>query len=262
MRDSPAYLTRRGSDLVLKASGLRKSFARGLARAAEGTIALRDVDLELRYGEIVGVAGCEAAGKTTLLQCLSGFLRRDAGRIDVYGEPLDEGGRDPRIAYVPAVPLFYPFLTVRDVLEYRAARKIVRVTPGEEVDWALRTFELEQLAQCHISLLSRETIRRVAIAEAMIDSPAVVLADTSVPDGYREFVDDSMRALARCAETGTAVVVASRDAVAVASVATRLLMLDRGRLTRAFQLYSFGEHAVEDVPGWNRGARFVAERVH
>ena len=107
---------------VLTLRGVAKTFARGLARAARRTAALCEVDLDLAPGEIVALNGADGAGKTTLLQCASGLLRVDAGEVRWFGDAFPGGGIVPGVAFVPAVPVFYPFLTVRDVLAYRASR--------------------------------------------------------------------------------------------------------------------------------------------
>lgn len=65
--------------------GLRKSFLAGVQGCHARARVLRDVDLEIRTGEIVGVHGAVGSGKTTLLLCLAGLLKPDAGTITVCG---------------------------------------------------------------------------------------------------------------------------------------------------------------------------------
>lgn len=242
---------------VLSVRGLRKSFARGLARAARRTVALSSVDLELRRGEVLGVVGPEGAGKTTLLQCVCGLLRSDGGEILLHGESFAGGGCIPQIAYVPAVPVFYPFLTVRDVLEYRAARE--RVPCGRRItliDSALEILGLSERASCRVALLSRTEMKRLAVAEGMVGDPAVIVVDTAPCDAacLLENGGVTVRGLAG----GLPMIIAARDASSVAAAVTRLVVLDGGRVSRSFTAAPVADLAFVPL----RDSLFVAERVH
>ena len=228
---------------ILSIRGLRKTFARGLARAAPRTVALEAVDLDVARGDILAVFGNEGSGKTTLLQCACGLLRRDAGAIAWHGEAFNGGGCHPGIGYVPAVPVYYPFLTPRDVLAFRIARdSAAQSCDARALDEVITVAGLESCAGESISRLSRELIRRVAIAEAMACGPEVLMIDTSCAESIPE------RVIARVASRGTAIVVAVRDCTTVASVATKLVRLEDGRATRTFSV--------------ERPLMFVAEQLH
>lgn len=218
---------------ALSARRLTKSFARGLARAATRVTALEAVDLDVHRGEIVGLVGGAGAGKTTLLQCLCGLLRADSG-----------GVRCPRdVSYVSAVPVFYPFLTPRDVLELSIGRRGRLSLRPDVVDWTLSSLELARAGRSRIAALPYAALKRIAVAEAFVLEPRVMLVDSNAADSVPPFDAVTLRALASCAERGAAVVLAARDASAVASVATRLVLLEGGR--------------YRSQPG-----HFVAERVH
>lgn len=261
MQARSAYRVRDTPSRVLTARGLTKSFARGLARAARRTVALDDVDIDLRVGELVGLVGCEGAGKTTLLQCLCGLLKRDRGIIELSGEPFEGGGCPPQISYVPAVPVFYPFLTVRDVLEFRVARDAFSPCREAAVDSALSALGLHAESRCRISVLPREVIKRLAVAEALIGEPGVILVDTAVSDMCQPFTSVTLDALQGCAFAGVAVVIAAREASSIAAAASRILFIDQGRIGRAFSLDP--QAPVAEDPGLVPATSlFVAERVH
>src|SRR4026209_317490 len=100
---------------VLAIRSLRKSFLFGAALSARRTEALAGVDLEVDEREVVGIVGGKGAGKTTLLLCAAGLMRRDAGSVRWYGEQFAGGGCLPGLVFLPSVPTYYPFLTVREV---------------------------------------------------------------------------------------------------------------------------------------------------
>jgi ABC-type multidrug transport system ATPase subunit len=225
---------------ILSVRGLSKSFARGLARGSRRTFAISDVDLALSRGEVVALFGPESSGKTTLLQCVAGILRPDAGDVLLRGETLP-ASRCSHIGYVPAVPVFYPFLTSRDVLSFQSAR-MNRPISDHQVENILDIVELTDLAHYPLARFGREELKRVAIAESRCSHPDVMLIDKSVNDRISE------RCLARLAASGIATLIAVRDCSLVASVATRLIHIECGRVDRTF------------TP--DEQMMFVAERLH
>ena len=76
--------------IAIKASGLQKWFGEGEAK----TMALRDVNLEATFGEMVYIVGPSGSGKTTLLSVLSGILRPNAGDVQVEGTDIWSLGSD------------------------------------------------------------------------------------------------------------------------------------------------------------------------
>ena len=217
---------------AVSARGLTKSFARGLARAATSVKALDSVDLDVHSGEIVGLVGSAGAGKTTLLQCLCGLLRVDSGAV-----------RCPvKIAYVAAVPVFYPFLTPRDVLEVSMTRRGGSGMTPDVVERTLAVLALDRVATSRIAALPFDALKRIAVAEALVLQPRLMLVDSNPADSV-PFDAVTLRALAAHAQAGAAIVLGARHASAVASVATRLVLLEGGR-------------------NRSRPGRFVAERVH
>lgn len=227
-------------------SGIRKTFSRGLARALERTAALDDITLCVEAGDIICVSGVEGAGKTTLLQCAAGLLRCDAGQIHCYGEPFPGGGQVPGFAYVPAVPVFYPFLTVRDVLHYRFVREVSKwENSAVAVDQALRAADLDSLGGERVVALTREQVKRVAVAEALVANPAVILLDTSISDLSPAISRATCSGLAAFAQQGGAVLIGVRDMRAVAGIASRHVFLVSGRMSSPVSQ-----------------TRFVAETLH
>ena len=94
---------------ALEVKGLRKAFGK--------LTALRGVDLVVAPGRVTALVGPNAAGKSTLIKCVLGLVRPDAGRISVLGQPVGhEPGYRHAIGYMPQAPRFPENLTGHEVL--------------------------------------------------------------------------------------------------------------------------------------------------
>jgi ABC-type multidrug transport system ATPase subunit len=226
-------------------------------------LALEEIDLELRSQDVVGIIGPEGAGKTTLLQCVAGLLRRDAGMVEWFGHLFPGGGCVPGVAYVPAVPVYYPFLTVRDVVEYRCARESTGRPAQRAVQSAITRLRLDQRSDTHVAALCREEISRLAIAEVLSFDPEVLLVDTPPATDAAPLSDCALDALGEHASSGGAVAIAARSAHSIVRAASRVIVLDEGKILKTYCAdESEAERNDPVFPMHTNGARFVAERMH
>src|ERR1700733_12485476 len=154
-------------------------------------VALRNVELEVRAGEMLAIVGPSGSGKTTLLSLLSGMLRPTAGKVLVAGHDmarLSERGvsrlRSTELGLLLQEPLhnLIPYATAIDNLAFarRGARRRgwpMRWEPAELVE----TFGLQRVATRPVYQLSSGEQQRVAIASALAPSPRVLLARGATP---------------------------------------------------------------------------------
>lgn len=230
-------------DVVLSIRGLRKSFVRGLARAPSRTLAISDIDLDLHSGEILGITGESGSGKTTLLQCACNLLRPDAGSISVCRTATLRGAAT-HLSYVGPVPIYYPFLTVRDVVAFRLARigdcRRLRQSASEAIDVA----ELQHVSNELVAMLSPHELLRLSLAEAIVSEPTVLVVDTNAMASPLRH-GTVRRVLQRIAGTAAPVILASRDAAGLDAIVTRAVHLSQGRVV---------DQTLSPL--------FVAERMH
>jgi ABC-2 type transport system ATP-binding protein len=103
------------NEAVLRADRLQKSFG--------GKEVLRGIDLALEPGTVLGLLGANGCGKTTLIKCALGLLRPSSGNVTVLGENSWDlsGAAKSRLGYVPQEVTSYPWMRVRQVINYTAA---------------------------------------------------------------------------------------------------------------------------------------------
>lgn len=198
--------------------------------------ALRGVSLAVRRGEIVAVTGPSGSGKSSLIACLAGIDDPDGGSVDVDGmrisrRPESERARlrSNEIGVLMQAGNMLDHLTVRENLEL--AMKIAGNTPTGVVA-ALSAFGVGHRANALPSELSGGELARASLTLALINDPAILLADE--PTGEVDADNEAMilRLFREQADQGRAIVVVTHSP-AVAERADRVLHMVDGRLADA-----------------------------
>ena len=205
--------------------------AEGLAVRLGGRPVLREVDLSVERGELVGLIGPNGAGKTTLLRALLGLLRPAAGRVRVEGERV-RPGRTP-IGYVPQRQEFawdFPISVEDVVMSGRTGELGLLRRPGvadwQAVDEALERVRIADLRERPVGELSGGERQRVAVARALALRPAVLLLDepfTGLDMPTQELLSELFASLAR---EGRAVLMTTHDLAAAIYGCDRLALIN------------------------------------
>ena len=205
---------------------------------------LRDVSFVASPGEVVTIVGANGAGKTTLMRILATLQLPDSGTVMMDG--VDALARPLRyrrqLGYLPERIALYDDMTVKEYLRYRA---LLKGEPAKRV----RRRVSESVELCQIGDILRERIgvlsagqrERVAIADAMILRPRVLLLDD-----FLSGLDGSMRAatgsLLSSAVAFSSVIVTGHELEDLAKWTTRFLVLHDGVLSASV------EAAGQDLP--------------
>ncbi len=147
---------------------------------------LHDVSVVVGSGETVALLGTNGNGKSTLIKCIMGIVRPDAGRIrlETDGEGIDLIGKTPRdvvelgIALVPEGRRLFPKLTVEENLMLGAFRRAARRDIERNLQFCLEAFPVlkERLKQLAGSMSGGEQ-QMLAIARALMTAPRILLVD-------------------------------------------------------------------------------------
>ena len=137
---------------------------------------LADVNFDVPAGQCVVFTGANGAGKTTLLRCLAGSLRPSGGEVLIFGRPVTEPAARHALGVVAHESRLYPHLTLRENLLF-AARMYGLPDPAARADALLAEIELPAHAGRRPAQVSRGMRQRVAIAQALIHDPPVLLLD-------------------------------------------------------------------------------------
>ena len=201
-------------------------------RYPQGGKGIFDLTLAVERGEVYGLLGANGAGKTTLIHLLIGFLQPASGEIRFDDKPLAENAIEARFrtAYVPEISQLYPALSALQVLSFfdgllgRAERAAEYAAVLDGLG-----FPADALRQ-PIARYSKGMRQKVVIALGILkgadlfvlDEPTAGLDPTSARDVYRILAD--------LAEQGKVVLFSSHDVLAFSQAASRVGVLQEGRL--------------------------------
>jgi len=153
-----------------------------LTKSYSGRTVVRNVDIEVRSGEVVGLLGPNGAGKTTTFYMVVGLTSPDSGTVTLDGVDVT---RDPMyvrarkgIAYLPQEPSIFRGLTVeQNILAILETLDLSRAERRDRADELLQELKLEGLAKSAAHTLSGGERRRVEITRALVISPSFILLD-------------------------------------------------------------------------------------
>lgn len=211
----------------IRSQGVRKSFS--------DVTALDGLDFEVGPGVTI-LLGPNGAGKTTLLRCLATVMRPDGGTIEICGirignEPDNRAARS-RLGYMPQTAGFNRALSVRRHLERVAVLRGIGDRPSRTVaiDMALEAVGLTSQSDRKIKALSGGMRRRLALSQALIGSPEVLILDEPTAG-----LDPEQRAVFRSivgtvANSGASVLVSTHQPEDVMGISGSVMVLAQGRL--------------------------------
>jgi ABC-2 type transport system ATP-binding protein len=201
-------------------------------------LAVDDVSLTVDRGEILGLLGPNGSGKTTILRMLAGYLRPSSGtaRIADLDVVEDSLAARRRVGYVPEDAPLYGGMGVREFLAFMGRLKGLAASGlAAAVDGAMQRLGLEHVRGMQVGKLSRGYRQRVAIAQALLGNPDLLILDEPT-NGLdpRQIIE--MRTLIRSLAGERTILVTSHILGEMERVADRVAILLQGRL--------LGVHAV------------------
>ncbi|MCS7220625.1 MAG: ABC transporter ATP-binding protein [Anaerolineae bacterium] len=213
------------SEAVVETQGLTKHYG--------SIVAVENLNLTVRSGEIFGLLGPNGSGKTTTILMLLGLTEPTAGRVRVLGfdparQPLSVKSR---VGYLPDQVGFYDELTARENLIYIAKLNGLRRDEAyRRIDEALSQVSLTDVADWRVGTFSRGMRQRLGVAEVLIKQPQLIIMDEPTagldPEAAREFLELIRGLKAR----GISILLSSHLLHQVQVVCDRVGLFYRGRM--------------------------------
>ena len=207
-----------------------------LTKRFGGFMALHEVTIHVKAGERFGLIGPNGSGKTTLINCVSGSLPADGGRIVFDGRDITglAAHRRTRLGLVRSFQIPKPFssMTVLEnldiPLEY-AAHERSDAADADAME-ILRAIGLESKAHLRPAVLTQIEMRKLELARAMAARPKLLISDEAMAGLSHAEVDDILAILFGLSERGITIIMIEHIMRAVMRFSERIVVLDAGEL--------------------------------
>lgn len=186
--------------------------------------ALRDVNFQVKKGEVIGFIGSNGAGKSTLLKIVAGVMKPTKGRVDSYGNicPMIELGAG-----------FDPQLTARENIYLNGAvmgytKELIDSKFNEIVEFS----ELKDFLDVPVQNFSSGMVARLAFSIATIVEPEILIVDEILSVGDIAFQAKSERKMLSMINGGTTVLFVSHSIEQIKKMCDRVVWLDHGKMIK------------------------------
>ena len=216
--------------IALSSENLTKIYSKS-NKLKQEVLALKNLSLEVKQGEIFGLLGPNGAGKTTFINILAGTVMKSSGKVTVWGYDLDKNPRQVRacIGIVPQEVNFDPFFSPKKLLELQAGfygvKKEDRIT-----DSILETVSLDKQANAYTRSLSGGMKRRLLIAKAMVHQPPILFLDEPTAGVDVELRQNLWGNVKELNKLGITIVLTTHNLNEAQEMCDRIAIINRGNL--------------------------------
>ncbi|GAX62330.1 ABC-type multidrug transport system, ATPase component [Candidatus Scalindua japonica] len=216
-------------DIAIKTENLTKAYKHFWGRRK--VLALNKLNIVIQKGEIFGLLGPNGSGKTTTLKLLLGLIFPTEGKANILGKTTDDVSVKNRVGFLPEESCFYRFLNADETLNFYG--QLFRI-PGRErklrINSLLKRVGLEFVRKRPLKQYSKGMLRRIGIAQALINNPDLIILDEPTsgldPIGTKETKDLIVELKAQ----GKTVLLCSHLLSDVQDICDRVAILDKGEL--------------------------------
>ncbi len=206
-------------------TSLKEYFVRWIQRDLhlDSLLALEDISLEIKSGEVFAIIGRNGAGKSTLLKVIAGILRPTDGRVRTFGQTVSLLGVGAG---------FHHELTGHEnIYLYSAVLGRTKAWTDEIFDRVVEFAELSDFINAPLRTYSTGMIARLGFAVAMAEKPDILLVDEVLGVGDEQFQEKCRARFEEFKQSGTTVIIATHSLSSVRSMSQRAVWLSNGHVS-------------------------------
>lgn len=186
--------------------------------------AIRDLDLTVEKGQVVGILGPNGSGKTTTLSIIMGIISQDRGTYRWFGRSPGAWA-NKRIGSLIETPNFHPYLSLEQNLNIAC---LIKEVPGKDIARVLKVTGLEKRARYSYSTLSLGMKQRLALASVLLGDPEVLVLDEPANGLDPEGIAEVRGLISDEAARGKTIILASHILDEVEKVCSHVIILKEG----------------------------------
>ena len=219
------------SEIAVRTVNLTKIYRTDFTRKPR--YAVRDLNLEIRAGEIFGLLGPNGSGKSTTLKMILNLAFPTRGTVEIFGKASGAAASRAGVGFLPENAYFYKFLTGEETLRFHGKLCGLRgVELRDRVRELIGLVGLNDARSARLSTYSNGMLQRIGLAQSLVHRPRLVVLDEPTasvdPAGSR----DICNLIGRLKADGTTVLLSSHLLTQVEEICDRIAILNRGELVR------------------------------
>lgn len=224
---------------MIEVDNLVKTYGR--VRAVDG------VSLTVRPGELLALLGPNGAGKSTTIKTITGLVRPTSGSVRLAGFDVTRQSvkAKERLGYVPDRPYLYGKLTPRELLRFTGRVRGVEHVDARIQEW-LELFSLADFGNELIEVLSHGMRQKLTFSAALLHEPDVLVVDEPMVGLDPRAARQVRKLLSDYAAGGRTVLLTTHSLQVAEEVATRVIVMDRGRIVAEGDMATLRERAGAD----------------
>ncbi len=196
-------------------------------------LTLKDIEMEVNDGEVVGLVGPNGAGKTTLLNIIAGVWLPSEGTIEIDGYSVGDRNREANqlLGYIPDIPFMYPKLTGREFLQFVASLyKVEQEAIDRKISELERALEISPWLDGLMEAFPRGVRQKMMLAAMLLHSPRILLLDEPTANLDPKSARIVKELLQRMAKQGASILLSTHILEIAERLCQRLVILDKGKI--------------------------------
>ena len=210
---------------------------KGVTKSFGNFVALKDIDLKVKYGERIVICGPSGSGKSTLVRCINGLEQHEKGKIEVIGETLEVNSTQNanlglQIGMVFQQFNLFPHLSVIQnlILGPMKSLGLSEKKAKDRANALLERVKIPEQAHKKPNQLSGGQQQRVAIARALCMEPKIMLFDEPTSALDPEMISEVLDVIVDLADEGMTMIVVTHEMGFAKKAANRIIFMDQGQI--------------------------------
>lgn len=223
---------------VIQTNSLSKRFG--------ATLAVNNISIHVKQGEIYGFLGLNGAGKTTLIRMLLGMIKPDSGTISLFGKPITSKSQNWNdIGYLVETPYSYPNLSVYENL--KVIGKLRHLTDKNAIENIIEKLKLTKYKNTPAQTLSLGNQQRLGLAKALIHEPKLLILDEPINGLDPEGIVQVRNLLIELAQKGSTIFLSSHILGEISKLAHRIGIIHEGKLIKELTTDELSNQIIKKI---------------
>jgi len=192
---------------------------------------IRDINFQVKRGEIFSIIGLNGAGKTSTMKCILGLIKPDKGRVKIFGKNKLETRDFERIGYLPEISYYPKNMRLIDLMRYYCELyNIPKKEQDRKIEAILSELKVYHRRKDRLEAFSKGMLQKVGLAQAVINDPEILFLDEPMSGLDPLARQNVIEMIKRLRDNGTTVFFNTHILSDVANIGDKIAIIHDGNL--------------------------------